>query len=473
MSGSHLSWGYGEVFDEYFGEVDKDGKPFGRGIKFYSDKSIYVGDWLDGMHHSMDKGMWTRPDGLQYEGQWMKGQKHGRGKQRYPDESVYTGEFAKGYEHGSGKVEYRNGSRFEGRFRFGKKDGPGVLITAEGDVVRRNFKENDVYHEKPLVEVDELIDTTGMTFYEPESLLTIAIRALAAAMHCKRQLLPAALLCKRMPSFFKSAVATEFMAQMNPPAKNNFADIARNIAFVQPEHVAFEGVRLTYFDMEVLMYFLTASTSLKSLKLLSNHIDSAALDLVSKQLEMKSWPQIETLDISFNYVDIPGLRSLISALTRNPSLTKLKLSGCKIYATGAEILAEYISSPVQRLQILDLSFNTVQVEGAELFSHAIKKNTTLRELNLRQNQIGSVGGEYIVNALEFNHTLHCLCLADNKIGPDLMALLAGRLKRASTREVAASVLANELIIPAIYREKKVTLRDFGKKDIREKVGPEI
>jgi hypothetical protein len=103
----------------------------------------------------------------------------------------------------------------------------------------------------------------------------------------------------------------------------------------------------------------------------------------------------------------------------------------------------------------------------------VKKNSTLRELNLRQNQIGSVGGEYIVNALEFNHTLHCLCLADNKIGPDLMALLAGRLKRASTREVAASVLANELIIPAIYREKKVTLREFGKKDIRKKVSPEI
>ena len=37
-----------------------------------------------------------------------------------------------------------------------------------------------------------------------------------------------------------------------------------------------------------------------------------------------------------------------------------------------EILADYISSPLQRLQILDLSFNTVQVEGAELFSHAIK-----------------------------------------------------------------------------------------------------
>ena len=84
------------------------------------------------------------------------------------------------------------------------------------------------------------------------------------------------------------------MAQMNPPAKKNFSDIARSLAFVQPEHVAFEGVRLTYFDMEVLMYFLAASASLKSLKLLSNHIDSACLDLVSKQLDMKSWPQIES-----------------------------------------------------------------------------------------------------------------------------------------------------------------------------------
>ena len=34
-------------------------------------------------------------------------------------------------------------------------------------------------------------------------------------------------------------------------------------------------------------------------------------------------------------MDIPGLRTLVAALYRNPSLTKLKLSGCKIYAAGA------------------------------------------------------------------------------------------------------------------------------------------
>ena len=85
MSGEHLSWGFGEIFDEYFGEVDKKGLPNGRGVKFYSDGSIYVGDWLEGFQHSTKKSMWTRPDGLQYEGQWMKGQKHGLGTQTYPD----------------------------------------------------------------------------------------------------------------------------------------------------------------------------------------------------------------------------------------------------------------------------------------------------------------------------------------------------------------------------------------------------
>ena len=362
-----------------------------------------------------------------------------------------------------GKRVYRDGSSFEGRHRFGKRDGPGVLTTAEGEVIKKNFKENDVYHEKPIIEVDELTDTVGMNFLEPSSLVTLGIRALAAAMHRRRQLLPSSLIFSRLPGYFKPLVAREFMAQMTPPAKSNFAEIAENIAFIETESVVFEGIKFTYFDVEVLMYFIAANASLKKLKLLSNKLDFAGLELVNKQLEMKSWPHIEVLDISFNYIEIPGLRSLVAALLKTPSLTKLKLSGCKIYATGAEILAEYISSPVQRLLSLDLSFNAVQTEGAEVLAEAIKVNKTLQELNLRQNQIGPVGGEYIVNAMEFNHSLHVLCLADNKIGPDLMTLLAGRLRRATTGEVIASALANELNMPVIYREKSNAFREFGKK----------
>lgn len=85
FKGQLLSWGFGDVFDEYYGAVDAKGVPSGRGIKFYNDGSIYVGDFLNGMHHtSTGKGMWIRRD-CQYEGQWMKGQKHGSGRQTFPD----------------------------------------------------------------------------------------------------------------------------------------------------------------------------------------------------------------------------------------------------------------------------------------------------------------------------------------------------------------------------------------------------
>lgn len=41
--GEHLSWGFGEVFDEYYGEINDQGQPHGMGLKIYSDKSTYIG----------------------------------------------------------------------------------------------------------------------------------------------------------------------------------------------------------------------------------------------------------------------------------------------------------------------------------------------------------------------------------------------------------------------------------------------
>jgi len=119
---------------------------------------------------------------------------------------------------------------------------------------------------------------------------------------------------------------------------------------------------------------------------------------------------------------------------------------------------------LQRLQCLDLSFNAIQTAGAQALADVIRYNRQLVELNLRHNQIGATGAEYLIDALQFNNTLHILCLADNKIGTEWATLLAARLKRASTAEVGTSVLSKELVIPVIFREKSVTLREFGKKN---------
>jgi hypothetical protein len=79
FQGSLVSWGFGTTFDEYFGALDEQGRPSGTGVRFYSDGSVYCGEWFEGLRHTTGKGVWTRPDDSQYEGMWMQGLKHGKG----------------------------------------------------------------------------------------------------------------------------------------------------------------------------------------------------------------------------------------------------------------------------------------------------------------------------------------------------------------------------------------------------------
>ena len=80
FQGSLVSWGFGAAFDEYFGALDEQGRPSGTGVQFYSDGSVYCGEWFEGLRHTAGKGVWTRPDDSQYEGMWVQGLKHGKGK---------------------------------------------------------------------------------------------------------------------------------------------------------------------------------------------------------------------------------------------------------------------------------------------------------------------------------------------------------------------------------------------------------
>jgi Ran GTPase-activating protein (RanGAP) involved in mRNA processing and transport len=268
----------------------------------------------------------------------------------------------------------------------------------------------------------------------------------------------------------KDAVVEEFLKQMHPvqPKEALISHMSKVGLREDCALIDIHGLKMSFSEVEALLYLTGACTGLLRLTLVSAKIDSAGLELLNKQLEDgRSWPVLEELDLSFNSLAVPGLRSLVRAMERGcPALVRLKLSGCNIYANGAALLAAYLKEqdrPHQQLKVLDLSFNAVQSSGAELLADALRSPLCLlEELNLRHNQIGVAGAEFVLEALEFNQRLRRVCLADNKIGPDLATLLAGRLKRASTGDVSASVLAKELNMPAIYSERKVVLREFGK-----------
>lgn len=453
-----LSWGFDEsLFDEYYGTVDKNRLPSGRGVKFFSDGSVYIGDWLGGEFHTEEKAIFSRPDGSQYEGSFVMGLKHGRGTQIYPDMSTYEGEWAKGYEHGHGKRKYADGSIFEGRYRFGRRDGPGIFISADGVAEKGNFRDNTAYIEKmpPLIvekmeKVPNPSDDGLITI--PRSLFSLALETLSSVMSKQRFIVKAEKMTRKLCPYLKSVVAREFLKRYVAEAKGTpeFLRIGPSYAFNTLEAVDLKGVKMTTLDTDSLCYFQAANKNLKVLALVSNKLQTESIDYISKQLQMKSWIQLETIDLSFNIFDMKAIQNLIVGINHTPTLKNLRLSGCGIKASGAFILSNMLATN-RFLESLDVSFNAVEAIGAESLAKALYTNEVLKELNVRSNNIGIVGGQAFAKAMKHNMSICMLCLADNKVGTDAICEIAGRL-RGKLTQVARSVCSDELDMPTTYKE---------------------
>lgn len=57
------------------------------------------------------KGAYRYPDGSEYTGDWMEGQRHGYGVMKFPDGSQYFGIFDNGLCQGTGVMIFNDKSR--------------------------------------------------------------------------------------------------------------------------------------------------------------------------------------------------------------------------------------------------------------------------------------------------------------------------------------------------------------------------
>jgi hypothetical protein len=86
----------------------------------------------------------TNQYGETYEGEYVNGLKHGKGKLTFSDGRVYEGDFVNGKFHGKGKIIDPNGGGYEGDFADGYMNGKGKYIYSDGriyigDLVKQNF----------------------------------------------------------------------------------------------------------------------------------------------------------------------------------------------------------------------------------------------------------------------------------------------------------------------------------------------
>jgi hypothetical protein len=70
-------------------------------------------------------------EGKTYEGAFVEGKKHGKGREQYRDESVYIGDFWENEKHGTGTMHFKNGNKYIGQWVNDRQHGNGIFTSLE------------------------------------------------------------------------------------------------------------------------------------------------------------------------------------------------------------------------------------------------------------------------------------------------------------------------------------------------------
>ncbi|XP_059817951.1 NACHT, LRR and PYD domains-containing protein 3-like isoform X2 [Hypanus sabinus] len=145
-------------------------------------------------------------------------------------------------------------------------------------------------------------------------------------------------------------------------------------------------VGLTDSGAEDLVSALSTNTSLTDLDLSGNKLGDSGVKLVSAALRN---PECKIQRLGLNRVGLTdsGAEDLVSALSTNPSLTVLNLSGNKLGDSGVKLVSAALRNPECKIQRLGLWDVGLTDSGAEDLVSALSTNPSLTDLNLGSNSL--------------------------------------------------------------------------------------
>ena len=136
--------------------------------------------------------------------------------------------------------------------------------------------------------------------------------------------------------------------------------------------------------------------------------------------------QLRELDINGYFVDNIQITKICSSVHRHPSLFDLSLSGCFQDGLGDEMLDYLLTSSEFKLQRLAIRSNGITSRGITLLSEFLATDPLLKCLELDGNDLGDNDAESLANALRRNTTLRRLNLFNNEsitdVGKDSLNL---------------------------------------------------
>ena len=173
--------------------------------------------------------------------------------------------------------------------------------------------------------------------------------------------------------------------------------------------------------------FVTALYCINECKKEQSNLHIKLAGVLGSLLELKN-----SLDLKGRLVNAAAAAVLAEAIKRNSTLTELNLRLNGIYDAGATALAEALKTNTT-LTMLDLTENfEISDLGATALAEAIQTNSTLAGLNLSKNEIEDAGATALAKALQKNSNLRVLNLSDNSIGDTGAAALAEAIQTNST-----------------------------------------
>lgn len=122
------------VIVNYDGEYDDDmGEYTGMAVAKLDNECTYEGNFLKGMFHG--KGKFTWSDGVTYEGDFYRNRIQGQGSYTFTDGSIYVGEVKDGKRHGQGKLTNSAGQIYDGAWKDGRRHGVGKMFYNEEQTI--------------------------------------------------------------------------------------------------------------------------------------------------------------------------------------------------------------------------------------------------------------------------------------------------------------------------------------------------
>ncbi|TPX36237.1 hypothetical protein SmJEL517_g01580 [Synchytrium microbalum] len=114
----------GPTIGTYEGERNDKGQRHGQGKNLFPNGDSYDGQYSEGLRGGHGTYRW-KVSGARYVGSYAEDKKHGEGLLVYPDGSKYRGGFVAGKRSGFGTYLYANGDVYKGHWEDDAKHGPG------------------------------------------------------------------------------------------------------------------------------------------------------------------------------------------------------------------------------------------------------------------------------------------------------------------------------------------------------------